>query len=62
VTDQTLGAPSATFRGGYDTAAGTLIASGSADWSAWSRTHGVLASIVSANTWNKYAELRSRRD
>lgn len=62
ISDATLGAPTATYKSGYDAAAATLISSANADWAAWSRTHGVRASIVSANTWNKFAELRSRRD
>ena len=54
--------PSSTYRSSYDAAAATLLGSGTVDWSMWSRTHGVLASVVSANTWTKFAVLRSRRD
>lgn len=56
------GGTSATFKSDYDAAAATLIAAANAEWSVWSQTHGVLANVDSANTWSKFASLRSRRD
>lgn len=56
------GQPSATFRTDYDTDAATLLGDANTDWSVWSQTHGILASVTAANTWNKWAVLRSRRD
>jgi hypothetical protein len=56
------GAPTAAFLTGYNASAANLVASANADWAVWSKTHGVLSSVQTANTWNKFAVLRSRRD
>lgn len=56
------GQPSVTFRSDYDAAAAALLGDANTEWCVWSATHGVLANITAANTWTKYATLRSRRD
>lgn len=56
------GLPIAAYRTDYDTAAAALIANLNAQWVIWSRTHGVIAPVASANVWSKWAVLRSRRD
>jgi len=62
VEGSSTGVPSGTYTTAVNNAAATLIADGNSDWSVWSRTHGVLASVITANTWNRWAVLRSRRD
>lgn len=61
-SDSGSGAPSSTYRTDYDAAAAALIADANTAWMCWSQTHGVAASVATANTWNKWAVLRSRRD
>lgn len=56
------GGPVAGYISDYDAAGATLVADANSDWSVWSRTHGVLASISTVTTWNKWAILRGRRD
>jgi len=56
------GQPSATFKTAVDTAAAALIADANTDWIVYSRTHSSIATVVSGSTWNKWAQLRSRRD
>lgn len=56
------GIPLSAYRTGYENAADALIADANVEWSVWSQTHGVLANIVSADVWTKWAVLRSRRD
>lgn len=58
----TTGNPSATYRADYDAAAATLIADANTNWQVWGRTSGTAASIATANTWGRFAVLRSRRD
>lgn len=58
----TSGQPASAYTTDYNTDAATLIAAANAEWSVWSQTHGVLASITTATCWNKWASLRSRRD
>jgi len=56
------GIPLQAYRDDYEAAAAVLIADANVQWSVWSRTHGALAPIGSANVWTKWAVLRSRRD
>lgn len=56
------GVPMSAIATAYNAAAATLIANANADWSVWSKTHGVLASVQSVAFWPKWAVLRSRRD
>jgi len=58
----TTGNPSSTYRTDYDTNAATLISDANTNWMCWSATHGTAASIATANTWSRWAVLRSRRD
>lgn len=43
-------------------AAATLISDVSQTWVVWSRAHSQFQPVVSADTWAKFAVLRSRRD
>jgi hypothetical protein len=56
------GAPDSIIQTDYNTAGAALISDANTAWTVWSRTHGVNASVSTANMWNKWAELRSRRD
>ena len=56
------GGPVSGYRTAIDAAAATLLGDANTEWSVWSLTHGVLASVTAANTWSKFATLRSRRD
>jgi len=60
--DNTGGVPNGTYQTDYNTAASTLIGTANADWSVWSKTHGILASVLAASCWTQWAVLRSRRD
>jgi len=62
VESDSNGGPTSTYMTDYDTAAAALVADANADWSVWSRTHGVLSSVAQGSTWNEWAVLRSRRD
>jgi len=56
------GSPEPSYRADYDAAAAALIADANTAWSVWSKTHGVLSTVVTATVWTKWATLRSRRD
>lgn len=56
------GIPLAAYRTDYEDAADVLMNDANTEWSVWSQTHGVLASISSTSVWTKWAVLRSRRD
>lgn len=56
------GAPSSAYRTGLQAAFDNLRTDANSDWVVWSRTRGLFASVTSNPVWNKFAELRSRRD
>lgn len=58
----TLGRPVAAYGTDYNNAAATMISDSNSAWSVWSRTHGTLATVDSAQVWTEWATLRSRRD
>lgn len=60
--NSSAGAPLSGYLTDYNGDAATLVADANSDWSVWSITHGVLASVQTATVWNKWASLRSRRD
>lgn len=61
-TDNLLGVPTSTYTSELNTAAAALLGTTGVTLLTYSRKNHTSFAVVSRNTWDKWAELRSRRD